>query len=792
MICCVFDFFVDSYMLDKYFKIFPFWIIILLLSCSEEKGYLEEVPFLKIVDDKVVFEHDKSEFILPVKCNIVYEYQALDGLEKWCSIKQTESGLVLAVAENTEKGSREGRLLVKAKTVEATVTVFQFGWGSSIELSKSSVQIDELGGNFTLDVTTNVDFRIDLDNCNWVNYTEITTRTEHDKRKRTFCFSVSPNIDGLRKTEISFIDVDPHSTIDVVKLVVNQKDMSKYMPELSAIESDMEFNVLTLFADQTCTMLKDGVTELDILGCKSKFYRKLAWYLYKKKYPTEFRIAEFKAYPDPNIFASKNKILPYSLNDNPAGISVRMGEKLIVMADLKGKDNIKLIVQNLEKQHWGEEYLLKDGMNVFSMKDKGLVYVLYQDNDYENAVPITLHFATGDVNGYFDTQNPQHQGRWNELLSGAVDRCFDLLGKYSHLTFTVDKFKHITHDGTSLANMYDEIVYREQEFMGLVKYGGLSKCRVYFHVMFGGYMAATNYRTCYNENTLDNIANEDLLPDNCWGPSHEVGHLNQLRPDLSWLGIGEVTNNIYSLHIQTSIFGQTSDLIRNGIYEKAWNDMIALGKSHAAGADVFFKLVPFWQLELYFGKVLGNTPLFDSESGGFYADVFEYYRKLPNNTLKSYGERQVEFAYVCSKISGFDLTDFFVKWGFLKPSVTRLDGDQLIVTDDMVANVMQRISAGNLKKMSLALEYITDTNVDLYKSPKDVVEGMVTEYDGKLVLSDWKNVVTYEVKDLNQSLLHIVFADNLNRVHEIPIEENWEDTCSIFAVSANGKRIRVK
>ena len=42
--------------------------------------------------------------------------------------------------------------------------------------------------------------------------------------------------------------------------------------------------------------------------------------------------------------------------------------------------------------------------------------------------------------------------------------------------------------------------------------------------------------------------------------------------------------------------------------------------------DVFCKLVPFWQLELYFGKVLGRTPLQQSDKGGFYPDVYEYAR----------------------------------------------------------------------------------------------------------------------------------------------------------------------
>ena len=44
-------------------------------------------------------------------------------------------------------------------------------------------------------------------------------------------------------------------------------------------------------------------------------------------------------------------------------------------------------------------------------------------------------------------------------------------------------------------------------------------------------------------------------------------------------------------------------------------DFQNLGKNNAN--DVFCKLVPFWQLELYFGKVLGRTPLQQADKGGF-------------------------------------------------------------------------------------------------------------------------------------------------------------------------------
>ena len=76
-----------------------------------------------------------------------------------------------------------------------------------------------------------------------------------------------------------------------------------------------------------------------------------------------------------------------------------------------------------------------------------------------------------------------------------------------------------------------------------------------------------------------------------------------------------------SEYIQTTIFGQGSriqtedmgDVYRNR-YSKAWNGIIVAGSSHADFSnigddanDVFCKLVPFWQLELYWDGLLCNS-----------------------------------------------------------------------------------------------------------------------------------------------------------------------------------------
>ena len=61
------------------------------------------------------------------------------------------------------------------------------------------------------------------------------------------------------------------------------------------------FDYSVLFTDASCSELKPGVTEEDIQNCNYSFFKNIAYYMYRQKYPREFRIAEFKAYPHPDI-----------------------------------------------------------------------------------------------------------------------------------------------------------------------------------------------------------------------------------------------------------------------------------------------------------------------------------------------------------------------------------------------------------------------------------------------------------------------------------------------------------
>lgn len=911
-----------------------------LSACYDESEWegIPNGPFLSITETSLNFDSPATTYQMTVKCNEDYAVGYGGGLDAWCTAVKDEAGdLTLNITENPDKNVRRGELYIQAVSQTDTIPVAQLGWGKAILLSVATVNVDETGGEFEVDVTANVEYNFNYDDCDWVTETAAASTRAHETVTKTHRFAVSPNKGEARNASILVDDVEASADIEGATLTVSQKGLGSYEPgtpetgndikitassvtgdggsrpnagmenmidgnpetywqsnwtapkfpyyveftfdepqemdyiiyhpsvkshfknveiqvysdvnvtrsaeyrtvwsgtmtetsgasRISFTESqagvtkvkfiitdtysgnearccEMEFykkdpntfDWTTLFTDPACTELKPGLTEQDILSSEHSFYKNIAWYMYNDKYPREFRIADFKAYPHPSIQAKENKTNTYSLLDNPTGISVAADETLVVMADLKGLESVNIRVQNLDTPgadgFGGDEYSVHDGINTFTMKEKGLVYVMYHTPDYETAPVIKLHFASGKVNGYFDSQNPAHEGRWNELLSASTDKYFDVLGKYAHLTFPTVKFQNNTKDGKALIDWYDQLVYREQELMGLEKYGRMFKNRMYFNVMYTSYMYSTSYRTSYNESTMDMMTNVNELDANCWGPAHEVGHSNQTT-GLKWAGLTEVTNNIMSMHIQTSVCGEPSRLEEQDFYQKAWNDMVVGGKSHVLGVDVFSKLVPFWQLELYYGKALGRTPMQQSDHGGFYPDVYEYLRA--HDDLPTYGAQQLEFVYICSLTAQANLLDFFEKWGFLTPVDTEVDDygiKKIAVTQADIDALKARVEALGYAKPDVALEYITDNTVDCYKNKAGVVSGSASRSGNTVTVTGWQNVVAFEVKDASGKLIQVAegIAPSASS-REFTLTTDWADGFTVDAVSATGTRTRV-
>jgi hypothetical protein len=482
----------------------------------------------------------------------------------------------------------------------------------------------------------------------------------------------------------------------------------------------IDFDYLTIFTDPSCSSLKAGVTRETIDGITDMFFKDLALKMFLNIYDeTGFRVQEYRAWVHPDVQAAANKTAAYSLRDNPTGIYVTQDEELLVFVGDIGQA-LSLVSQDLSTGGWGTQhsYPLFIGLNKIKAKADGLLYLQYYSPQGEDAPKVTINFATGKVNGYFDSQKHQ-EGDWGRLLDAAVAGDFDLVGKYVHLTFPVATFKTRTSSGKALIDKWDEMLWLEHEFMGLYKYDRVFKNRLYGHVEYRGepMLYAASYHTGYHHSQINDLLDPAKFSTTAiWGPAHEAGHVNQVRPGLVWSGMTEVTNNIYSLHVQTS-FGNPSRLLEfalqaGGGYASAFtNAFINLrgkNKPHnetTGGVSVFEQLVPFWQLKLYLCDALGKTD--------FYKDLFYYYMTNPNpgTAAETDGRYQLHFVRMACQIAGLDLTYFFEQWGFLTP----IDTGSFKITPAQIDALKTEIASQKYPKPAMDFTGITDANVATYK-----------------------------------------------------------------------------
>jgi len=498
----------------------------------------------------------------------------------------------------------------------------------------------------------------------------------------------------------------------------------------------------SVFTDETCSELRPGTDRRNINAIENNFYRRLALSLFDNSYDKEFRVQEYKPYPRPETMAERNKTSTYSLLDNPTGITVKEGDEIIVFVGNTGGENLSLRLIRSERDpnvSWGamslRTFMLNEGVNRIIADRTGLLYVMYH-TDNPNAKPVKIHFATGEVNGYYDVTKHAPED-WKRLLDNTKDIHFDMLGKYSHITYPVESLRSFCPDGNRLMQVYDSITWLQQRFLGFYKYNRVNLNRMYFYIDYnipsgvGAY--ASSYFTGYPIGSMRGLCNPETLRSSwIWGPAHEVGHVNQTRPGFRWGGMVEVSNNVYSMHVQYS-FGNQSRLAHeklgrndgnyNNRYEKGFTEIIAAQALHTAYSDVFCKLIPFWQLELYYSHVKGYTD--------FYADVHEQVRLRPNPDSDS--EAILAFVKICCDVAKEDLTDFFTTWGLFRANETKV--------------VELARYAQKYPKPAMNLYYIHDESVESFRNNLNLSKGNIEIDNRKVKLAGWENVTVFEVYD---------------------------------------------
>lgn len=541
------------------------------------------------------------------------------------------------------------------------------------------------------------------------------------------------------------------------------------------------FNPTQVFTDASCSAIKSGINRTQLESISNPYYRHLALDIFDNTYDSEFRVQQYKAWPHPDDFSRNNRVGTYSLCDNPTGIYIRSGDTVIVFVDDTRGQVLSLTLKNYKATdangYWANTYYpLSTGMNRVVADRDGLFYIFYHTPEHRTAPEIKIHFAYGKVNGYYDNQ--KHTANdWSRILNISSYEYLDVLGQYAHLSFPRASFKaNAATTGPQLIAEYDDLVYLEREMMGYYRYPNRNPYnRSHFVVMYHSYMYSASYHTGYHIDTMNGLTSVTNVKKYPWGPAHEVGHSNQHNPLFKWIGMTEVTNNVQSLYVQTK-WGNTSRLTEEGRYQEGFDDII-VGQIAHAQANIWRKLVPLWQLQLFFANVLGRE--------NFYQGIYEGARTRP--TGSSHAEYQLNFVRLLTDSAGVDLTEFLDAWGFLKPvSITIEDyaTATLTITQAQSASVRNYIKSKNFPVLPYKIQYITDTNWPLYKNKAQVVVGKAVQFGGNFKMSNWSNVVAYEAWQGDKLVA-------ISQTQSISVPGVINENTKVYAVQYDGAKFEV-
>ena len=473
-----------------------------------------------------------------------------------------------------------------------------------------------------------------------------------------------------------------------------------------ALEAD-----LIHFTDSSCAELKPGVKAETLGSFHSETLRQVAAGLLDGTYDRTYRAASYQAYPSPRELGRNLKLGDgFSRYEGITGMVLDEGENIVLVGPTGGKPLELLIPFWMRKpaegveptkdpNGWGlkrQTIALKEGVNVVNLERGGNVYIGYFDDEAESAPAIRVHFPGGRVNGYFDAAKHDNED-WDRLLDGAVSPILDARGTHIQVAYPVEFLQiHTRSRGLELIRNYDTLLKHHYTFMGLVKYDKIPVNRILARVNFNYYMFRDGDGVAYlgTRNVMGMVANPDrvIKGDPCWGFSHEAGHVLQMRPQITWGGLTEVSVNLFSLYTGGKM-GNACRLKAQKNYASARRNIIDAGISYLDTPDVFDRLVPFWQLHLYFERK--GRP-------DFYADVMEEMRRRPdagrgNDSIRN----QFDFIKICCEVGGLDLRDFFEKWGFLRTGEIRLNDYgryHFIITQEMVDEVISHLDKLKLPK----------------------------------------------------------------------------------------------
>ncbi|MDO4930480.1 MAG: M60 family metallopeptidase [Bacteroidales bacterium] len=618
--------------------------------------------------------------------------------------------------------------------------------------------------------------------------------------------------------------------------------------EMTFYEATFSALIDKYFVDDLLSGLKEGVTEEELPSISNNFVRQLVYQMLHGEYSTKYRVGEFQAYYSPFMLREELKTqYYYSFYENPTGIYFTKGEQAVLLVEGIPSDvTVSLVVKSFGETQSGESghptktYTLKNGTNVLTMANRGNGYIYYYvaDASVDQRPNVRIHFVNATENGYFSLERGDDNEYWKELLANAKSDILDVQSTRLHVACPVDLLKANTpNNGVELAQLYDSIVYREHQIMGLDYYGRVPKNHMFARPVDSGMYADTNGAAAAFSYFSQWVSYNGL---ELWGFAHELGHVNQTYPGFKWVGCGETTNNVYSVWVQHKLgsgYHRLEDEVsgydnyaslRGGRFEAYLEEGVRKGASwqlqpgpsnHGTSSsvtvtaedytgkqtgskvtttlydyDVFVKLVPLWQLVLYSYEA--------NKAPDAYGKVLEGIRNYANESNLSDGQLQIKFMRSFCDSTQIDFTDFFEKAGMLKPVsayISDYTNGWLMISEDMVTELKEYIAEKNYPKADAAINYINAYNYETFRDNQPLTQATVGEgctalSSGRIQVDGdvWQNAVGYETYDAEGNLLYIsMYGLGADQQSSRYTQVLWDDSSAyIMAVGYDGTRYK--
>ena len=594
-----------------------------------------------------------------------------------------------------------------------------------------------------------------------------------------------------------------------------------------------------IFADDLYTTLVDGVTEEDIEAIDNSYFRTLAYQLYEGTYSTDYRVFEVEPYETTSTLQEYlRNSNPYCPVENPIGIYFDSGETVaIIMADIPDTVSVSLVIRYYycsDNQSSGSSsYSLSNGLNIITASNYGNAYISYYNDDYANLPNVRGHVIMGQQNGYFDSEVDDNE-TWVQLLSNVISPWLDIVTPRLQVAAMVDALQSgAATDGLALCHIYDQIVYRERQILGLLD--NEPKNHQFAQPTSSGSIYASTEGAYLGYNSFSSWAQQDSTSFDVWGLGHELGHNNQIT-GFKWTGCGETTNNVYAVWVQHNLAGGYHRLedesgyinvengyewtLRGGRFNNYLENAVRNDSSwfHMPGSDYtteswstysgydeegntvevlyknfdhFVKCTPLWQLEL-FCIVCGYAP-------DAWGDWFSFLRDDDTDVSEmTSGQQQVQFVTKFCEVSGYDLSDFFEKAGLLQETKIYVEDytpGWLTITSSMVETAQNTIDNLNLKEAPGGLNYINAYNYEIFINKTELTASTSTAecevHSDSLIMvtnASCPGAVGYNTYDSKGNLLHIsMFGLGDSSQSDEYTYVLWEDDASyITAVGYDG------